>query len=1149
MFEWSWDSVASECTNFLGPAGYGLVQVSPAAEHVTGPQWWTDYQPVSYTLTSKRGNRTQYANMIETCHTAGVGVIADTIFNHMSGETSGVGVAGSINYDNELEVWTCQLDGLADLATDTEYVRGRLAEYANDLLSLGIDGMRLDASKSNYLSPIPWTSVQRIEDINVSDIANILSRLTSVPYITQEVIYGEGQPVTPNMYIGNGDVQEFTTAVQSAFTGNTPLTSLQDLDNQGWVPSDLANIFVSGGSLNYNSSSNGYVLATILSLAHSYGTPTVLSSYEFTSYDQGAPNGGYCFRLLHRWLPFAGMVTFRNSVTGNITQFASGTSQQIAFGRGAICTGTSGFVVINNEDFSWTATFSTSLPAGVFCDVITGPAKNGICSGSSYAVSSTGTFSAVVGPRNAIAIHIGALSSTPTATTATSVPSTTGGLDIVTVNFHETVTTVFGDNIFVVGSISELGNWSPASAIPLSATDYPIWKASVVMPSETDFQYKFIRITSSGDTPAALKTWRVVTAVCLMISLAIGLEVALVFSNKRGGEYYLQFNPFGRVQVYSSFIPTLSITVLAWYWRSLDRAYRRMQPYLNMSQGPTTAQESVLLDLEHTTLPKLFRFSLRTKNFLVLISTALALLGIFYHPLASSLFLVKAVSMVFPAETHVQSLATLGLNPQSADLSSFVAAAGFAEAATFYNLGDLPFVRGPWAVARFQYPSSVSSNSTVTVNTTAIETILNCTSPSVDVIPNPPNTTLQVTIAPNCTRTVIIDPASSTSQYGVQAITDCAGGDTDSPEFAPALFWFYTVGSGTGQLLARAVFCDISLKTAAVETTVDGKTGLLTDLNVIGEVGFDSNNITSGAFSGNAFNGIAFESTSADPVASFNLSNPFIAARALAVQTQVPGTIFRFATDTILNPGGFTESGILNITQNIYTQYLSVIALEIVLFFVYRRRSRNVHLGTRPGFIAHCMSIIPQMEVNPITPTDTKQSLKRKLDNMQFMLDEDGYIVGMTTQEANVRKSRGASWLSQQNSMFKFRPEPYDDGGMYSPESAKFSPGMKSPDFKSAPMSPPPNQGVGFAGLSSQQMRRGSAIRNSIALENRRSIGQELLLPHKKPRSGTSSPSSSSSEEGQTAHSLPPGLPAPSFLNPFSPKSSHREGNSEGKDP
>jgi len=52
--------------------------VSPAQEHVVGPQWWTDYQPVLYSLTSKCGNRTEFENLVETCHAAGVGVIADT---------------------------------------------------------------------------------------------------------------------------------------------------------------------------------------------------------------------------------------------------------------------------------------------------------------------------------------------------------------------------------------------------------------------------------------------------------------------------------------------------------------------------------------------------------------------------------------------------------------------------------------------------------------------------------------------------------------------------------------------------------------------------------------------------------------------------------------------------------------------------------------------------------------------------------------------------------------------------------------------------------------------------------------------------------------------------------------------------------------
>ena len=50
--------------------------MSPAQEHVEGPEWWTDYQPVSYEVKSKRGDKIQYRNMIQTCHEAGVKVIA-----------------------------------------------------------------------------------------------------------------------------------------------------------------------------------------------------------------------------------------------------------------------------------------------------------------------------------------------------------------------------------------------------------------------------------------------------------------------------------------------------------------------------------------------------------------------------------------------------------------------------------------------------------------------------------------------------------------------------------------------------------------------------------------------------------------------------------------------------------------------------------------------------------------------------------------------------------------------------------------------------------------------------------------------------------------------------------------------------------------
>lgn len=518
MFEWNWDSVAAECTNFIGPAGYGFVQVSPPAEHIQGAQWWTDYQPVSYTLTSKRGNRSQFANMVNACHNAGVRVIVDTIWNHMAGIEGGTGVGGSsfthynypgiyqsqdfhhcgltsgddiVNYGDRAQVQTCELVNLADLATGSDYVRGKLAAYGNDLLSLGVDGFRLDAAKH----------------IAAGDIANILSRLSSRPYITQEVIWGGGEPIQPSEYTGNGDVQEFryTSALRNAFQGGG-IANLQNPDSS-WISGSGANVFVvnhdterNGQSLSYKSGSNAYVLATIFSLAHPYGTPSILSSYSFGSNDDGAPNGGAgtCsgsggsngWLCQHRWAAFAGLTAFRNAAgSAPLSNWRSDSAHRIAFSRAG-----RGFVAINNQDDAWGATFATGLPAGTYCDVVAGVPSGTTCKGASYTVDGAGSVSVTISGRNAVALFVGA---TGTPGSGGGDPGTPGG-GSVTVNFAVTATTTWGDNIFVTGNLTQLGSWAPANSIPLSSATYPVWRASVQVPAGASFQYKYIRKTASG---------------------------------------------------------------------------------------------------------------------------------------------------------------------------------------------------------------------------------------------------------------------------------------------------------------------------------------------------------------------------------------------------------------------------------------------------------------------------------------------------------------------------------------------------------------------------------------------------------------------------------------------------------------------------
>jgi glucoamylase len=70
------------------------------------------------------------------------------------------------------------------------------------------------------------------------------------------------------------------------------------------------------------------------------------------------------------------------------------------------------------------------------------------------------------------------------------------------VTFNVRITTVPGEQIFVVGGLTQLGNWLPTEGKALSASRYtssdPLWYADIEIPSETAFEYKYIKKTASG---------------------------------------------------------------------------------------------------------------------------------------------------------------------------------------------------------------------------------------------------------------------------------------------------------------------------------------------------------------------------------------------------------------------------------------------------------------------------------------------------------------------------------------------------------------------------------------------------------------------------------------------------------------------------
>ncbi|OAH15668.1 alpha-amylase [Streptomyces jeddahensis] len=416
LFEWDFDSVAKECTNRLGPAGYGFVQVSPPAEHIQGSQWWTSYQPVSYKIAGRLGDTTDFKDMIATCHNAGVKVVVDTVINHMSAG-SGTGTGGSSyskydypglysapdfddctaqisNYQDRYNVQHCELVGLADLDTGEEYVRSAIAGYMNTLLGYGVDGFRIDAAKH----------------IPAADLAAIKSRLSNPSaYWKQEVIYGSGEAVQPTEYTGTGDVQEFRYAYDlKRVFNNENLAYLKNYgEGWGYMSSGAAGVFVdnhdterNGSTLSYKDNAN-YTLANVFMLAWPYGAPDINSGYEWSSTDAGPPNDGTVnacwqdgWKCQHAWPEIQSMVAFRNATRGqSVTNWWDNGNDAIAFGRGS-----KGFVAINHESSSLTRTYQTSLPAGTYCDVQ---------SRSPVTVNGSGQFTATLGSNTALALYSG----------------------------------------------------------------------------------------------------------------------------------------------------------------------------------------------------------------------------------------------------------------------------------------------------------------------------------------------------------------------------------------------------------------------------------------------------------------------------------------------------------------------------------------------------------------------------------------------------------------------------------------------------------------------------------------------------------------------------------------------------------------------
>ncbi|XP_039443538.1 alpha-amylase A-like [Culex pipiens pallens] len=441
LFEWTHVDVEVECLAYLGPNGFGAVQVSPVNEVRIMPNrsWRERYEPISYKISGRSGDESQFRSMVSACNDGGVRVYVEVVLNNMAGGSGTVrGTAGSVAYPemkdypatpysagdfndactivdprDPHEVRNCQVDDRPDLNQGLARVRDRMVEFMNKLISVGVAGFYINSAKNMWPHDLR-ALYSKLENLSISAGFPKDSR----PFIYQDVAdFNEGgSRKTEYTYMGMVTEYRFAYDIGEVMYKRKPFHHMLFTGTRlGYLPRERSVVFVDSPILQRLPEVNetkqivtfkhrrGYKIALVFMLAHRYGTPRIMSSFGFKTDDEGPPmdargrivsvdfdDAGQCtggWICEHRWQVVKRMMKFRGAVVGQpVINWVDNGQNQVAFCRGKI-----GFVAFNAEiSISMKANLFTCLPAGIYCDLISGEVESGECTGTSVLVDAKG---------------------------------------------------------------------------------------------------------------------------------------------------------------------------------------------------------------------------------------------------------------------------------------------------------------------------------------------------------------------------------------------------------------------------------------------------------------------------------------------------------------------------------------------------------------------------------------------------------------------------------------------------------------------------------------------------------------------------------------------------------------------------------------
>ncbi|KIJ42840.1 hypothetical protein M422DRAFT_779902 [Sphaerobolus stellatus SS14] len=424
--------------------------------------------------------------------------------------------------------------------------------------------------------------------------------------------------------------------------------------------------------------------------------------------------------------------------------------------------------------------------------------------------------------------------------------------------------------------------------------------------------------------PFTLNPWFASFLLLLVLSVAIALEVGLHFSNIRTGWQITGKSSLASSTIHyaTRLIPVIIAMGIVGLWAGTDADIKRMQPFIELASGNAPASHTLFVDYVNSHYAKAFFESLRNKHHIVAVSSAMLVLGFAVQPLAASIFSMKDVWWRLP-ETSIRTFNTPGLDLTYTNLSVISASMGLVAATALNDISTPMFVKGIWALEDIELPTSQVANGSIFTNVTAIRSLPNCRQSN--------NITMKVQISgllgiigevDGC-RIGINEPVipEGTEWYNSIVFPSCPDMSDPHPEFTPFLILVVHINPQGGRSNTM-VYCKPTIDLVVANVQIEIKTG---EFIVHDFTNYTlSNNITdpSGFMKGRAFNGFIFGPAPSGQTPSSDIYGTYSSTFTTALETKA-----------IRSPmgleGQIKSDGMLSITEELYSQYLSTMAKGI----------------------------------------------------------------------------------------------------------------------------------------------------------------------------------------------------------------------------